>query len=193
MATAIADEILEALQSSHWMNEVKLFIRGSNPMPIDQDHYPFIEVIVGAEQFDEGLTGGYSDRTYTGLLTFAEQITKSAAADWVTTSEALPRQTNVTSYDTVKRLIMIAQVLLGQEKYHNLDGLSTTWTLTHQTAVGPPAVNDTFAVSEVVTAFYLAGPIVYGVEERPNNYENSGSIAFVVETQRAPVVATVGA
>ncbi len=173
MIDAIADAVIDALEANTSLQAVKLFIDGGTPMPVPQDKQPFVEVIIGEETPVGDMTGGVSEQSYRGLLTFTAKFTQTASADWLDPVEGDARRARVASYGLIKRLVMIAQIELQREVHQDLGGLATKIDLDAQT------------VTEVVTAFRLDGPIVYGLDDRTNNYENFGSIGFVVETERS--------
>ncbi len=172
MIDAISAALIDALIANTSLKDVKLFIDGGTPQPVPQDKHPFVEVIIGEETPVDELTGGVSERSYRGLLTFTAQLTQTARADWLDPVEGDARRARVGSYSLIKRLVMIAQVELQREVHQDLGELVTTIAV------------DALTVREVVTAFRLDGSIVYGLDERTNNYENFGSMGFVVETER---------
>ena len=172
MIDAIAVALIDALSANHSLDAIKLFIDGGTPMPVPQDKHPFVEVIIGEETPVDELTGGVSERSYRGLLTFTAQLTHTARADWLDPVEGDARRARVGSYSLIKRLVMIAQVELQREVHQDLGELITAIDV------------DALTVREWVTAFRLDGSIVYGLDDRANNYENFGSIPFVVETER---------
>lgn len=172
MIDAIAVAVIDALSANHSLDAIKLFIDGGTPMPVPQDKHPFVEVIIGEETPVDELTGGVSERSYRGLLTFTAQLTQTARADWLDPVEGDARRARVGSYSLIKRLVMTAQVELQREVHQDLGELITAIDV------------DALTVREAVTAFRLDGSIVYGLDDRANNYENFGSIPFVVETER---------
>lgn len=171
MVDALADAILDALADDVHLADVQLFIRGGTPMPVPQDQHPYVEALVGEDVLGDELTGGVSRLTYRGLITASAQLAQSAA-DWLEPLDGDARRARVPSYDLIKRLMMLMQVELQRAEYADLNGLITTMEIGEQT------------VREAVTAFRLDGSIVYGLDDRTNNYENFGSIGFVVETER---------
>ena len=172
MVTEIANTLIDILADNTDLDGVQLFIRGGNPYSVPQDYSPFVEVIVGEETPVDNLTGAVSTRTYTGLITFTAQMTLASNSDWLAAVGADTRRTHIDSYDVIKRLVMAAQAELQRAAHADLDALTT------HTPTG------SVVVDEVVTAFRLEGALVYGLEQRDNNYDNFGSISFVVETDR---------
>ncbi len=170
MVTEIANQVITYLAADADLDAVLLFIRGGTPFVVPQDQTPYCEVIIGEEQPIEELTGCVSTRNYRGIITFSVQVTQQAAADWLTPISSNSRVSYVSSYDLVKRLVMVAQTEL--QRYPSLGELTTTVVLSDQT------------ISEVVTAFRFDGSIIYGLDARADNYENFGSLSFVVETNR---------
>ena len=172
MITAAANALIDILIAKTSLSSINLFVRGGMPIPPLQSKYPFVEVLISEETPVDELTGGVSKRTYVGLITVTGLFQQTSEADWIDPYNSEPRRAAVTSYDVIKHLVMLIQVELEKESHHSLSNLTTTVTLSDQTIV------------EVVTAFRLEGAIVYGLDDRQNNYENFGSIPFVVETQR---------
>ena len=172
MIGSIPDAIIAALAAKSDLAEVQLFIDGITPTPVPQDRTPYAEVVVGEEIPVDSATGGLTHQSYTGLIIYTTQQTKTAQADWLDAVEGDVRRARVGSFDLIKRLLMITQAELQRAIYNDLDGLISTITLAGKT------------VREVVTAFRLQGAITYGLDDRTNNYKNVGSIGFVVETER---------
>jgi hypothetical protein len=172
MVNAIADALLDALEANSALDEVQLFIRGGAPLPLPVDRYPFVEVLIGQETPEEPLTGELYTCLYHGLVTFTANLAAQSLADWLVDSTTDDRRATVTSYDLIKRLVMTAQLELQRHVHHALGSLQTTQTIGAQT------------IDELVAQFFLDGPILYGLDNRTNNYENFGSIPFTVETRR---------
>lgn len=170
MVNAIADVVIDALEANRELDGVKVFIRGEAPFVMPQDKYPYSEVIVGEETPETPQTGGLYECHYSGLIAFAVQLTTQANADWLEIFS--DRRAKVRSYDLIKRLVMAAQAEMQRAVHHDLNDLHTTITLNAQT------------ITESVVKFYLEGPILYLLEDRTDNYENSGSISFKVTTER---------
>lgn len=170
MVNAIADAVIDALEANRELDGVKLFIRGGTPLPVPQDKHPFSEVIIGEENPDTPMTGGMYACQYRGLITFTAQLTTQANADWLEVFS--DRRAHVRSYDLIKRLVMAAQAELQREVHQSLDDLRTTIALGTQT------------ITEAVVQLVLDGPILYGTEDRTDNYENFGSLPFRVDTER---------
>lgn len=166
---AIADTIRDALIANTGLASVKVFVRGQAVRPMLQDMYPFSEIIIGDEAGADDLSGGTYDRTYGGIITFTALSTPSSLNDWSTVTA---RKANSVSYDTIESLINYAVLELQRDTWRDLNGLVTTNTV------------GTLVITDAVINFYLDGPIIYGIDERGQNYENFGSIEFVCETQR---------
>ena len=166
MKRAIADYIHTALAAVESLDEVKLFIRGGTPMPVPADSYPFVEIIVAEEDEGDELTGNMYEQTYAGLITVSVQITATANADWLAPVAGEDRYVTLVSYDQVEALVIAIMSELQRSMHRDLGGLM---------------VDD-----ETVTAFRLTGPRVFGLDQdaRTNNYDNFGSVPFVVETER---------
>ncbi len=173
MVNAIADAVIDALEANRELDGVKLFIRGGIPLPVPQDKHPFSEVIIGEENPDTPMTGGMYACQYRGLITFTAQLTTQGKADWLDISS--DRRAHVRSYDLIKRLVMVSQAELQREVHQSLDDLRTTITLGVQT------------ITEAVVQFSIEGPVIYGTEDRTDNYENFGSLPFVVDTERTVI------
>jgi hypothetical protein len=172
MVNAVADAILDILEDDAALDGVKLFVRGGVPLPLPIDRYPFCEVIIGQETPEEPLTGEMYICQYHGLVTFTANLAAQSQADVLLTSTTDERRAHVASYDLIKALVMAAQLELQRHAHHSLNDLQITKTLAP------------LSIDEVVTQFYLDGTIVYGMDNRTNNYENFGSIPFTVETRR---------
>lgn len=172
MINAIADALIDILEDDAALDEVKLFVRGGVPLPLPIDRYPFCEVIIGQETPEASLTGELYVCQYHGLVTFTANLAASSQADYLLTSTTDERRAHVASYDLIKALVMAAQAELQRHAHHSLNDLQTTKTL------------GVLTIDELVTEFTLDGTIVYGLDNRTNNYENFGSIPFTVETQR---------
>ena len=166
---AIADAIRDALIANTGLSTVKAFIRGQAVRPVMQDLYPFSEVIIGEETGGDDLSGGTYERSYSGIITFTATTTQTSGNDWV---DVASRKAESASYDTIEALINYAVLELQRDTWRDLGALSVTNTV------------GTLVIVDAVTNFYLDGPIIYGIDERGQNYENFGSIAFVCETQR---------
>ena len=166
---AVADTIRDALIANTGLTSVKVFIRGQAVRPMRQDMYPFSEIIIGDEAGADDLSGGTYDRTYGGIITFTAITTQGSLNDW---ADVLNRKAESASYDTIESLINYAVLELQRDTWRDLGGLVTT------NIVG------TLIITDAVVNFYLDGPIIYGIDDRGQNYENFGSIEFVCETQR---------
>lgn len=167
--TALADAIIDILQADSGLDRVPLFIRGGTPSPVPQDFHPFCEVIIGEEAPDTDYSGAVYQQTYTGIVTFTCQ--QFGNSDWLDTVQ--DRKAHVASYDIIAQLLSEAVIELQRDDWTSLDNLVITNTF----ASG-------VALTETVSRFYLTGPRVYGLEQRENNYQNFGSVAFIVETDR---------
>lgn len=172
MVNAIADAVLDILEDDAELDGVNLFVRGGVPLPLPIDRYPFCEVIIGQETPEAPLTGELYMCQYHGLVTFTANLAAQSQADYLLASTTDERRAHVASYDLIKALVMAAQLELQRHDNHSLSDLQTTKTL------------GLLTIDEVVTEFYLDGTIVYGLDNRTNNYENFGSIPFTVETRR---------
>jgi hypothetical protein len=172
MINAIADAVLDALEANAALDEVQLFIRGGAPLPLPTERYPFCEVLIGQETQEELLTGELNTCLYHGLVTFTANLAAQSLADWLIDSTLDERRATVTSYDLIKRLVMTAQMELERPLHHDLGNLQTVKTL------------GLLTIDELVVQFFLDGTIVYGLDDRANNYENFGSIPFTVEARR---------
>jgi hypothetical protein len=166
---ALADAIIDILEQTRGLDGVKLFIRGGTPVPVPQQLHPYCEVMIGDETPDAELTGGLYQQTYTGLLTFTCQTV--GQGDWLEKISA--RRSRVRSYDLIGNLVTQAAIELQREMHHSLGDLAVTMEF-----------DSRVMLSEVVEQFHLTGPLVYGLDDRTNNFENFGSIGFVIETQR---------
>lgn len=166
---AVADTIRDALIANTGLTSVKVFVRGQAVRPMRQDMYPFSEIIIGDEAGADDLSGGTYDRTYGGIITFTAITTQGSLNDW---ADVLNRKAESASYDTIESLINYAVLELQRDTWRDLGGLVTTNTV------------GTLVITDAVVNFYLDGPIIYGIDDRGQNYENFGSIEFVCETQR---------
>lgn len=160
----IADYIIAALCACRNLDAVKLYIRGGAPMDVPQHLYPFAEVIIDEEAVDEELTGGTYGQTYTGLITFSVEMAHLANGDWLEITG--DRRATLPSYDAVEELVHYAREELQKAEHRAMGDLTI-----HQ---------------EKVNRFSLTSPIVYAIGQsaRTNNWVNSGSISFEVETER---------
>lgn len=167
--TALADAVLDILEETRGLDSVRLFIRGGTPAPVPQDFHPYCEVIIGEENPDTDLSGNVYEQTYTGLLTFTCQTV--GAGDWL--EKISDRRSSIRSYDVIAALITETVIELQRDTHYSLGDL----TITYEADSGA-------ALSEVVKRFYLTGPRVFGLDDRNNTYENFGSVAFTIETER---------
>lgn len=166
----IQDAIRDRLKAASTLDAIKVFVRGYAVKPMTNDQYPFCEIIIGDEDGVEDYSGGVLERSYNGLITFSTQ----SIGDLFSVSD---REANVDSYDAVEELIVYASIELQKETHQSLGDLTTTLTV------------GTTTITDVVKRFYLGGPITYGIDDRGNNYENYGTIPFIVETERTIITA----
>ena len=167
--TALADAVIDILQECDGLSGVNLFIRGGTPMPVPQDYHPFCEVIIGEESPDTDYSGAVYQQTYTGIITFTCQ--QFSDSDWLDTVQN--KRAHVGSYDVIANLLTEAVIELQRDDWTSLNNLIITNTF-----------DSGVTLTETVTRFYLTGPRVFGMEQRHNNYQNFGSVAFVIETDR---------
>lgn len=160
----IADYIISALCACRDLDAVKIYIRGGSPMDVPSHLYPFAEVIVDEENVDEELTGGTYGQTYKGVITFSVEMTQAANGDWLEITG--DRRATIPSYDAVEELVHYARGELQKAEHRAMGDLTV-----HQ---------------EKVHRFSLTSPIIYAIGQsaRTNNWSNSGSISFEIETER---------
>ena len=166
MIDAIENYVIIALKTVSALDDVGVFIKGGLPgnIAVPQDLYPFAEVFCGQALESGELTGGMYEDEYTGLITFSVLVTEQPLADWAEAVES--RTITLPSYTAVRELVTATVVELRKAEHRDLGGLTAR------------------SGNEVVTRMWLTEP-VFGldVDERTNNWENYGSIPFVVRTQ----------
>lgn len=164
---AILDYIIGALADARGpLDEIKLFIRGGAPHPVDLGLHPFVEVEIAEEGEGGESTGGEYGQTYVGLITLTVSVENVAGGDWLMMLD--DRKAAVPSADKLDELVTAMLHELQKAEHRDMGGLTYSST----------------DANEQVTDFYITGPRVYGLDDRTNNYANFASIPFVVNTDR---------